>query len=55
MPPAGPRQTGEVSSALEQLERPSLNNLTSSHYGKPEQKPNQLLESLGKTLISNEK
>ena len=50
MPPAG-RRTCEVSSALEKLHRPSLNNLTSIHYGKPEQKSNELLESLGTTSI----
>ena len=48
MPPAARHVDGALS-ALEQLDRPSLNNLTTSQYGKPEEKPNKLLEALGKT------
>ena len=48
MSPAGSRALTQASDALEELDRPSLHNLTSKSYGNPETKPNPLLESLGK-------
>ena len=50
MPPANKYM--DVSSVLESVDRPSLKNLTTSEYGKPNKAYNELLESLGKfTLI----
>ena len=48
--PTNSRALTQTSDALEELDRPSLNNLTSNSYGIPETKPNPLLESLGKNL-----
>ena len=50
MPPAG-KPPGELYCALEEFDRPSLQNLTSSNYGTPGKVSNELLESLGKSFI----
>ena len=52
MPPAG-KTPGDLEECLrtctlDELDRPSLQNLTSSNYGTPRKLPNELLESLGK-------
>ena len=46
MPPANKYM--DVSSVLQSVDRPSLKNLTTIEYGKPNKSYNELLESLGK-------